>query len=110
MCYQYPTVDLALKVVGVGNTTGLKVDKFKKFNFTQESATYVKVPMISECFANLECKVINTKMSFKYNVFILECLKAWVSHSKKRHLTIHHCGNGIFTVDGRVLKISSKKK
>ena len=29
-----PTVELAKQVVGVGNTTGAKVDKFKKFNLT----------------------------------------------------------------------------
>lgn len=105
-----PTVDLALKVVGVGNTTGSKIDKFKKFSLTQESAAQVKVPMIVECYANLECKVIDMKMSSKYNIFVLECVKAWIMPSKKRHITIHHCGNGAFTVDGRVLKISSKKK
>jgi len=105
-----PTVDLALKVVGVGNTTGSKIDKFKKFKLTQEPASQVKVPMISECYANLECKVIDMKMASKYNIFILEVLKAWIAPSKKRPLTIHHCGNGVFTVDGRVVKLPSKKK
>ena len=105
-----PTVELALKVVGVGNCTGLKVDKFKKFNLTKDPASKVKVPMISECYANLECKVIDMKMASKYNIFILEVVKAWVTPSKKRPLTIHHCGNGVFTVDGRVIKLSSGKK
>ncbi len=105
-----PTVDLALKVVGVGNTSGSKIDKFKKFSLTQELASQVKVPMIAECYANLECKVIDTKMSSKYNIFILECVKAWITSSKKRHITIHHCGNGAFTVDGRIIKLPSKKK
>lgn len=105
-----PTVELALKVVGVGNTTGSKIDKFKKFHLTQEPASQVKVPMISECYANLECKVIDMKMAAKYNIFILECLKAWVAPSKKRPLTIHHCGDGVFTVDGRVIKLPSQKK
>ncbi len=105
-----PTVELALKVVGVGNTTGSKVDKFKKFKFTKEKSSQVKVPMISECYANLECKVIDMKMAAKYNIFILEAVKAWVAPSQKRPLTIHHCGNGVFTVDGRVIKLPSKKK
>lgn len=105
-----PTVDLILKVVGVGNTTGSKIDKFKKFNLTQEPASQVEVPMISECYANLECKVIDMKMASKYNIFILEVLKAWIAPSQKRPLTIHHCGNGVFTVDGRVIKLSSQRK
>lgn len=105
-----PTVELTKVVVGVGNTTGSKVDKFKKFNLTQEIASKVNVPMIGECYANLECKVADIKMATKYNIFILEVLKAWITTSKKRHRTIHHCGNGVFAVDGEVIKLPSKKK
>lgn len=105
-----PTVDLAQKVVGVGNTAGSKVDKFKKFELTQEAASLVDVPMIAECFANLECKVVDDRMATKYNIFIVQVLKAWITPLKKRVRTIHHCGNGVFVVDGDVIKIPSKKK
>ena len=105
-----PAVELSSKVVGVGNISGSKVDKFKKFHLTQEEASEVKAPMISECFANLECKVIDLKMASKYNIFILEVIKAWITPAKKRPLTIHHCGNGVFTVDGKIIKLPSKKK
>jgi flavin reductase (DIM6/NTAB) family NADH-FMN oxidoreductase RutF len=105
-----PTVEIATKVVGVGNTSGSKVDKFKKFHLTKVAASNVKAPLIGECYANLECKVVDMKMSKKYNIFILEVLKAWVTPLKKRPLTIHHCGNGVFTVDGKQIKIPSKKK
>ena len=105
-----PTVELAPIVVGVGNTTGAKIDKFKKFTIAQEPASLVKVPMIRACYANLECKVVDMKMAAKYNIFILEVLKAWITPSKKRQRTIHHCGKGVFTVDGQVIKIPSKKK
>lgn len=105
-----PTIELASQVVGVGNTTGSKVDKFKKFNLTPIPASKVNVPMIKECYANLECKVIDMKMAKKYNIFILEVIKAWITPSKKRHLTIHHCGNGVFVVDGKIIKLPSKKK
>lgn len=105
-----PTVELAKQVVGVGNTTGAKVDKFKKFNLTQVPASKVKPPMIGECYANLECKVIDMSMAAKYNIFILEVVKAWITTSKKRQRTIHHCGNGVFVVDGKIIKLASKKK
>lgn len=105
-----PSVELAEKVVGVGNCTGSKIDKFKKFNFSHGVASNVNVPMINECFANLECKVIDMSMATKYNIFILEVVKAWIATSKKRFRTIHHCGNGVFVVDGKILKIPSKKK
>ena len=66
--------------------------------------------MIGECYANLECKVIDMSMAAKYNIFILEVVKAWIATSKKRQRTIHHCGNGVFMVDGKVIKLPSKKK
>src|SRR5271166_6102927 len=42
-----PAVELAAKVVGVGNTTGAKIDKFKEFQLTAEPASHVKAPMIA---------------------------------------------------------------
>lgn len=105
-----PTVELIDKVVGVGNTTGAKVDKFTKFQLTQVAATKVAVPMIAECYANIECKVVDTKMVAKFNIFILQAVKAWIATSAARKRTIHHCGNGVFTVDGKVLKLRSPKK
>jgi flavin reductase (DIM6/NTAB) family NADH-FMN oxidoreductase RutF len=104
-----PTVELAKKVVGVGNTTGAKIDKFKKFNLSPEPASRVSVPLISECYANLECDVVDTKMVKKYNIFILEVVKAWVRPYKKRPRMIHHCGYGVFVVDGNIIKLPSKK-
>lgn len=105
-----PTVELAKTVVGVGNTTGSKVDKFKKFGLSQEAASYVKAPLLPECYVNLECKVIDTKMVKKYDLFILEVVKAWIRPMKKRPRMIHHCGKGVFVVDGKVINLPSKKK
>ena len=104
-----PTVELAKQVVGVGNCSGATVDKYKKFNLTPVPATHVKAPLIDECFANLECKVIDMKLAETYNIFIVEVLKAWISGAKKRQRTLHHCGNGVFVVDGEIIKIPSKK-
>ena len=50
-----PTVELAKQVVGCGNCSGQKVDKFKKFALTPMDASCVKPPLIDECYANLEC-------------------------------------------------------
>lgn len=105
-----PTVELASKVVGIGSTSGSKVDKFKKFHLSQEAASQVKVPMISECYAQLECIVIDMKMVTKYNIFIVEVVKAWITPSKKRARTIHHCGNGVFIVDGKVIKLPFRSR
>lgn len=105
-----PTVDLAKKVVGCGNTSGRKIDKFKKFKLTPVAASHVQAPLIYECYANLECKVIDMKLVTKYNFFILRVVKAWIESSKKHQHTIHHCGKGVFTVDGKIIKLLSKMK
>lgn len=105
-----PTVELAAKAVKVGNSSGSKIDKFEKFHLLQEKASQVEAPLLTGCYANLECKVIDMKMAKKYNIFILQVLKAWVRPTKKRPRTIHHCGNGVFVVDGDIFKLSSKKK
>ncbi len=102
-----PTVELAPQVVAVGTSSGSKIDKFKEFHLTQEAASQVNVPMIGECYANLECKVIDIHMAAKYNMFILEVLAAWIKPSTRRPRTIHHCGNGVFVVDGNIIKFPS---
>jgi len=68
------------------------------------------VPLIDECYANLECKVIDAKLATKYNFFILEVVKAWIDSAKKEPKTIHHRGNGVFSVDGETIKLRSRKK
>ena len=67
-----PTKELAKKVVSCGNTSGRSVDKFTTFHLTPAAASCVKAPLIAECYANLECKVVDMSMVTKYNFFILE--------------------------------------
>ena len=105
-----PTVELAKQVTGCGNTSGRNIDKFRKFGLTPSVASQVKAPLIDECFANLECRVIDTRMVDKYNIFILEVVKAWIDRSKKHPRTIHHYGRGNFMVAGRTIKLPSKMK
>jgi len=105
-----PTLELAEKVVGCGNSSGRKIDKFKVFGLTQATASFVKAPLIDECYANLECKVVDGGMIAKYNLFILQVLKAWINPDKKDPRTIHHRGMGVFMVAGETIKLPSKMK
>ena len=105
-----PTVELAAEVVGIGNTSGRKVDKFQRFHLTPTPGKAVDVPLIDECYANLECKVIDAKLAAKYNFFILEVVKAWIDPAKKQPKTMHHRGRGVFSVDGETIKLPSAKK
>ncbi len=105
-----PTVELAKKVVGCGNTSGRDLDKFKKFGLTPSAAACVRAPLIDECYANLECNVIDSKLAAKYNIFICEVVKAWIDRTQENPRTIHHQGNGKFVVDGETIKLPSRMK
>jgi flavin reductase (DIM6/NTAB) family NADH-FMN oxidoreductase RutF len=105
-----PTVELAGKAVGCGNTSGRDIDKFKTFGLTTAAASKVNAPLINECYANLECRIVDARMAAKYNFFILEVIKAWIDPSRKQPRTIHHRGKGVFMVAGKTIKLPSKMK
>ena len=103
-----PTVDIAGKVVDIGNCSGRDVDKFEKFNLTPMEAEEVKAPLIKECLANLECRVADTRMVNKYSMFVLEGVKAWIDPERKERRTFHAVGDGTFVVDGRKLDLKKR--
>jgi len=103
-----PTVDLASKVVEIGNCSGDDVDKFDAFGLTPVSAEKVKSPLVAECLANLECRLSDNSLVHKYNLFILEVVKAWTDPERKERRMIHHNGDGTFVVDGRTINLKKK--
>jgi flavin reductase (DIM6/NTAB) family NADH-FMN oxidoreductase RutF len=104
-----PTVELARKVVACGNSSGREVDKFAAFKLTPVAASQVQAPLIAECYASLECKVVDTRAVPKYCLFILEVLKAWIDPASKHPRTLHHQGKGVFMVAGNSIKLRSSK-
>jgi flavin reductase (DIM6/NTAB) family NADH-FMN oxidoreductase RutF len=100
-----PTVDLIDTVVGVGTCSGTDTDKFKKFGLTPVKGRRVRPPLIKECLANIECKVID--IIKKHNIVVLKGVAAYFDSSRKEKRTIHAIGDGTFVVDGR--KLNRKK-
>lgn len=100
-----PTLDMAKTVVGIGNTSGAEIDKFETFGLTAQKASKVKAPLIKECYANFECKVIDTSRVTKYSLFILEVVKAHAKTSPRYPKTIHYRGEGMFMVSGESLNL-----
>jgi len=105
-----PTVDMVEKVVGCGNTSGTNVDKFKRFRLTPRPASLVGAPLLEECFANLECRMVDTRMAARYCFFVLEVIKAWVDPAVKDPRTVHHLGGGRFMVAGERIRLKSRAK
>jgi len=62
---------------------------------------HVRPPLIRECVANIECRVIDIVK--KHNIVVLEGVAAHLNGSRKEKRTIHAIGDGTFVVDGRKL-------
>lgn len=105
-----PTVELAAAVVGCGNTSGRSLDKFEAFGLTPIEASKVGPPLIAECYASLECRVVDTRLVARYNLFILRVLQAWKTRSAMQPRTIHHLGYGSFMVAGRRIALPSRMR
>ena len=96
-----PTVDLLDKVVGIGTCSGTDTDKFEKFALTPVPGKHVKAPLIKECLANIECKVID--FNRKHSIVILEGVAAYIDAARKERRMLHAVGDGTFIADGRKL-------
>jgi len=94
-----PTVDLIDQVVGVGTCSGADTDKFERFGLTPLQAKRVGAPLIRECLANIECRVVDIVK--KHNIVVLEGVAACVDANRKEKRTLHAVGDGTFIVDGR---------
>lgn len=96
-----PTVDLIDQVVGVGTCSGRDIDKFEKFKFTPLKAKKVQAPLIKECLANIECRVID--IIKKHDILILEGVAVHYNSLRKEKRILHSVGDGTFSIDGRKL-------
>lgn len=95
-----PTVALLDEMIGIGNCSGAKEDKFTKFGLTPMPATKVGAPLIKECYANFECRLADDRLVSKYGLFIWEVVKAHVARSPKYPRTAHYRGRGVFMISG----------
>ena len=91
-----PTEDIAAKVVGIGNSSGRDIDKFKKFRLTAAPGKKVKAPLIAECYANFECRLADSSLINRYSLFVWEVVKAHTASSARYPRTLHYPGDDIF--------------
>lgn len=96
-----PTVDLLDRVVAIGTCSGADTDKFARFKLTAVPGKVVKAPLIKECLANIECKVVD--LVRKHNIVVLEAVAAHIDAARKEKRMVHAVGDGTFVVDGRRL-------
>lgn len=96
-----PTADMIDTVVGIGTCSGVDTDKFTRFGLTKVKAKNVRPPLIKECLANIECRVID--VVDRHGIVVLEGLAAYYDSKRKEKRMLHAVGDGTFIVDGRRL-------
>ncbi|WP_085940037.1 flavin reductase family protein [Azospirillum sp. B4] len=96
-----PTADLIDTVVGIGTCTGRDTDKFERFGLTRARARHVRAPLISQCLANIEARVVD--IVERHNIVVLEGVAAHIDSARRERRMLHAVGDGTFIIDGRTL-------
>lgn len=81
-----PGGNLAEEVFYCGTHSGRDVDKFKETNLTAIPASKVKPPLIKECIANIECKIVGNLDTGDHTIFVGEVQANWVSGEGQKNL------------------------
>ena len=67
---------------------------------TAAPAAKVDAPLIAECYASFECRLVDTSLIRKYSLFILKVVKAHVATAPRFPRTLHYRGDGLFMLAG----------
>jgi flavin reductase (DIM6/NTAB) family NADH-FMN oxidoreductase RutF len=79
-----PTKELQAKIYYCGYHSGHEVDKFKETGLTPKPARKVRAPIIEECVAHMECKVVQRVETGDKNLFIGEVIEAYADEKVVR--------------------------
>jgi flavin reductase (DIM6/NTAB) family NADH-FMN oxidoreductase RutF len=87
-----------------GTRSGRDGDKFDGAGLTREPARVVETPMVKECFAHIECRVVRAATVGDHTLFVGEAVGASVAPGafdghlrlRGRFHTLHHLGGPRF--------------
>lgn len=100
-----PQAALKEQVLKCGSVHGFNIDKFEKFKLTAIPASKLNVPLIAECIAHLECKVIKKVKVGDHFLFVGKVVAASANRgvlnvqgivNLKKVKTLHHLGGDEF--------------
>ena len=106
-----PSMRLVHQTLFCGRTPGRKIDKFRETHLTAAPAKRVKAPIIKECVAHLECKLVQKITTGDHTLFVGEVLAAYANKSvfsdmydvKKAKPVFHMGGNSFVTASTKVV-------
>jgi len=103
-----PAVDMIEKVVGIGTVHASECDKFKHFHLKKQKATKIKAPLVADCLAALECKLIDYVKP--HGILVLDGVQLWENPLKKERRVIHANGDGTFFADGEFYNLREEMR
>jgi flavin reductase (DIM6/NTAB) family NADH-FMN oxidoreductase RutF len=93
-----PGADLLDQAVAIGTTSGSQVDKFKANGLTPLPGHTVQSPLIAECLAGIECRLIDVITD--HGLLIFKGTALFENRERKEQRTFHANGDGTFFADG----------
>jgi flavin reductase (DIM6/NTAB) family NADH-FMN oxidoreductase RutF len=93
-----------------GTVSGRDGDKFVSAGLNEETAQVVGAPLVAECFAHAECRVVDAYTTGDHTLFVGEVVAAAVEEAAfDDHLmlegpynTLHHLGGSRFVTSAGV--------
>jgi len=82
----FPGEDLKDEVLYCGTHSGKDVDKFKQTGLAALKAKEISPPLIEQCLANMECKVVGELDTGDHTIFCGQILKAYKIGKKLKRL------------------------
>ena len=94
----YPGRELAQATAYCGSRSGRDGDKFAKAGVTALPGGQVAAPVIAECVANLECRVVDRFTTGDHAIFVGEVVAAWAQEEPGKLLCLVDGSDGYETV------------
>ena len=107
-CLCVPAVDMIDKVVGIGTVHASECDKFKHFHLKKQASAKIKAPIIADCLASIECKLIDYVE--EHGILVFKGIQLWENPRKKERRVIHANGDGTFFADGEFYNLREEMR
>jgi len=82
-----PGADLADEVLICGSPDEAE-NRFERCGFKTREGLFVKSPIIENCLANFECKIVHTMQAGDHTIFVGEVLASWANERPTKNLVI----------------------
>lgn len=107
-----PTMEILNETFFCGTLSGRDHDKFKETRLTALPSKKVKPPIVKECIAHLECKLLSQFETGDHTIFVGEVVEAYADEEiftgaydvKKAKMIFHLGGNEFATLDHKICK------